>query len=113
MQPYFVGLDVHKQVIAFCVKTADGGIVTEGKIPATRAALDEWVQSVPRPWHGAMEATMFSHWIYWHLKPHAVELKMGHPARMKAIFGERIKATRSIRAAFPTCCAATCCRSVT
>ena len=85
MQPYFVGLDVHKQVIAYCVKTADGGIVTEGKIAATRAALDEWVQTVPRPWQGAMEATMFSHWIYHHLKPHAAQLQMGHAARMKAI----------------------------
>jgi transposase len=43
MQPYFVGLDVHKQVIAFCAKTAEGGIVAEGTIPATGAALDEWV----------------------------------------------------------------------
>ncbi len=85
MQLYFVGLDVHKQVIAFCAKTAEGGIVAEGTIAATRAALDEWVQTVPRPWPGAMEATMFSHWIYWHLKPHADQLHMGHPARMKAI----------------------------
>ena len=94
MQPYFVGLDVHKQVIAFCVKTADGGIVSEGKILATRAALDEWVQTVPRPWQGAMEATMFSHWIYWHLKPHAAELKMGHPARMKAIYAGKNKSDK-------------------
>ena len=42
MQPYFVGLDVHKQLIAFCVKTADGEIVAEGTIAATRAALNEW-----------------------------------------------------------------------
>src|ERR1700686_1595587 len=40
MHPYFVGLNVHKQVIAYCVKTADGEIVSEGKIPATRNALD-------------------------------------------------------------------------
>ena len=30
MHLYFVGLDVHKQVIAFCVKTANGAIVKEG-----------------------------------------------------------------------------------
>jgi hypothetical protein len=46
MQPYFVGLDVHKQLIAFCVKTANGEIVAEGTIPATRAALNAWVQTV-------------------------------------------------------------------
>ena len=60
---YFVGLDVHKQVIAYCVKTASGEIVREGKMPATRAALDEWVKTLPGPWRGGMEATMFNHWI--------------------------------------------------
>lgn len=85
MQLYFVGLDVHKQLIAYCVKTGGGEIVTEGVIGATREALDEWIQTVPRPWQGAMEATMFSHWIYHHLKPHAQRLQMGHAARMKAI----------------------------
>ena len=81
----FCGLDVHKQLIAFCVKTADGEVMAEGTIPATRGALNEWVRTVPGPWHGAMEATMFSQWIYHHLKPHAAQLQMGHAARMKAI----------------------------
>jgi transposase len=85
MHPYFVGLDVHKQVIAYCVKKADGQIVQEDKIKAKRAALAEMVQKLPQPWVGAMEATMFSHWIYAWLKPHAAGLHMGHPAKMKAI----------------------------
>jgi transposase len=94
MHLYFVGLDVHKQVIAYCVKTVDGTIVTEGKIPATRKALDEWVKSLPGPWHGGMEATLFSHWIYRHLKPHAARLEMGHPARMKAICAGKKKSDK-------------------
>lgn len=85
MHSYFVGLDVHKQVIAYCVKKADGQILDEGKIGATREALAEWVKGLPQPWVGGMEATMFSHWIYAFLKPHAAELSMGHPAKMKAI----------------------------
>lgn len=85
MHPYFVGLDVHKQVIAFCVKRADGTIVAEGTISATRAALSEWVKTLPGPWQGGMEATLFSHWIYRHLKPHAAQLLMGQPSKMKAI----------------------------
>jgi transposase len=94
MHPYFVGLDVHKQVIAYCVKTRDGEIVSEGKIPATRAALDEWVKTLPGPWQGGMEATMFSHWIYHHLKPHAQRLEMGHSARMKAISAGKKKSDK-------------------
>ena len=49
MHPYFVGLDVHKQVIAYCVKTPDGEIVREGKIAATRSALDQRVATLPGP----------------------------------------------------------------
>jgi transposase len=94
MHPYFVGLDVHKQVIAYCVKTAGGEIVTEGKIAATRPALDEWVKTVPGPWSGGMEATQFSHWIFRHLKPHAAQLQMGHPARMKAISAGKKKSDK-------------------
>lgn len=94
MHPYFVGLDVHKQLIAYCVKTAAGEIVQEGKIPATRQALDQWVQGLAGPWHGGMEATMFSHWIYWRLKPHAACLQMGHPASMKAISAGKKKSDK-------------------
>jgi transposase len=32
-----------------------------------------------------MEATMFSGWIYDHLKPHATELKVAHPLMLRAI----------------------------
>jgi transposase len=94
MHLYFVGLDVHKQVIAYCVKTEAGEIVMEGTVAATRAALDQWVTTLPRPWHGGMEATMFSHWIYHHLKPHAERLEMGHPARMKAISSGKKKSDK-------------------
>ena len=94
MQPHFVGLDVHKQVIACCVMNEAGEIVQEEKIKATRSALDELVRKLPVPWHGALEATMFSHWIFEHLKPHAAVLKMGHPARMKAITAAKNKSDR-------------------
>jgi len=94
MHLYFVGLDVHKQVIAYCVKTAGGEIVMEGKIPATRKALDQWVTTLPGPWHGGMEATLFSHWIFRHLQPHAAQLEMGHPARMKAISAGKKKSDK-------------------
>jgi len=85
MQLHFVGLDVHKQVIAYCVKTKEGEIVKEGKIAGNRTALDEWVKTLPGPWHGGMEATLLSHWIYRHLRQYAERLEMGHSARMKAI----------------------------
>ena len=94
MHLYFVGLDVHKQVIAFCVKTADGRIVREGKVAARRGALEEWVSSLEKPSVAGMETTMFSHWIYQHLKQLAVDVRMGHAGRMKAICAGKNKSDK-------------------
>ena len=85
MHCYFLGLDVHKQVIVYCLKKADGTIVMEGKVPATREALTELVKLLPGPWKAGLEATMFSHWIYRFLEPHALEIRMGNPSRLKAV----------------------------
>ena len=45
-------------------------------------------------WHGAMEATLFSGWIYDVLKPFAAELQMGNPSMMKAIGAAKKKNDR-------------------
>jgi len=82
---HYIGLDVHKKTISYCIKTADGRIVREGKLEATRPALRSWAEGLRESWCGAMEATLFSAWIYDTLKPYAAKLVMGHPARMKAI----------------------------
>jgi transposase len=41
-----------------------------------------------------MEATLFSDWVHDHLAPFAVALKMGHPARMRAIATSKKKTDR-------------------
>src|ERR1700739_915105 len=82
---HYIGLDVHKKTISYCIKTAAGQIVKEGTGAAERSALRSWAASLQQPWHGAMEATIFSAWIYDTLKPYAERLEMGHPAKMKAI----------------------------
>jgi hypothetical protein len=33
---YYIGMDVHKRTISYCVKDVAGKVLTEGKIPATR-----------------------------------------------------------------------------
>lgn len=92
---YYIGLDIHKKVIAYCIKTIDGRLAGEGMIAANRRAVDEWVQSLPGPWVGAMEATIFTGWIYDHLFPHAVELKVAHPEMLKAITAAKKKNDRA------------------
>jgi hypothetical protein len=68
---YYIGLDVHKRKISYCVKDGSGKVYAEGSLPATRFDLDHWMKTLPQPWTAAMEATMFTGWIYDHLKPHA------------------------------------------
>jgi len=91
---HYIGLDVHKKTISYCIKTADGQIIEEDRLPARREVLRQWAQTQQTPWHGAMEATIFSAWIYDTLKPFAAQLQMAHPARMKAISAAKKKSDR-------------------
>jgi transposase len=91
---YYIGLDVHKKTISYCVKDAGGGVHGEGTIPATRIDLDRWMAALPRPWTAAMEATVFTGWIYDHLKPHAAGLKVAHPLMLRAIAAAKKKNDR-------------------
>lgn len=92
---YYIGLDIHKKVIAYCIKLSDGRLIEEGMIKANRSALDEWVHKLPGPWSGAMEATIFTGWVYDHLVPHAQELKVAHPEMLKAITAAKKKNDRA------------------
>lgn len=92
---YYIGLDIHKRVIAYCIKGLDGRLIGQGKIDADRKSVDEWLQGLPGPWVGAMEATIFTGWIYDFLKPHAVDLKVAHPEMLKAITAAKKKNDRA------------------
>jgi transposase len=95
MQPmYYIGLDVHKRTIRYCVKDGSGAIHTEGTLPATRLDLDRWMKTLPQPWTAAMEATVFTGWIYDHLQPHAAALKVAHPLMLRAIAAAKKKNDR-------------------
>ena len=91
---HYIGFDVHKKSISYCVKAADGTILEEGKLGATRHALREWARKRSQAWHGGMEATLFSGWIYDALRPFAAKLEMGNPSRMKAIGAAKKKSDK-------------------
>src|SRR3979409_256855 len=91
---YYIGLDVHKKTISYCVKDGSGIVHGEGAIPATRWDLDRWMKMLPQPWTAAMEATIFTGWIYDHLKPHAAALKVAHPLMLRAIAAAKKKNDR-------------------
>jgi transposase len=91
---HYIGFDIHKKSISYCVKAADGKILEEGKLRATRQVLREWAQKRTEAWHGGMEATLFSGWIYDALKPFAAKLEMGNPSMMKAIGAAKKKSDK-------------------
>ena len=43
---YYIGLDVHKRTISYCVKDAAGRVQQEGKIGSTRYELDSWIKTL-------------------------------------------------------------------
>jgi hypothetical protein len=46
---YFIGLDVHKKTISYCVKDAAGRVYQEGKVGSSRRELDGWIRTMPQP----------------------------------------------------------------
>jgi transposase len=93
-QTHYIGFDVHKKHINFCCKQANGELVDEGRLVAERSVLRSWAGTRAYAWHGAMEATLFSGWIFDTLKPYAVKLEMAHPAMVKAIAAAKKKNDR-------------------
>src|SRR5713226_8935801 len=87
----YIGLDVHKKTISYCVKDVSGRIQQEGKVGSTRREPDCWMKTLPQPWTVAMEATIFSGWIYDHLLPHAQQVKVAHPLMLRAIAAAKKK----------------------
>src|ERR1700686_4676687 len=91
---YYIGLDVHKKTISYCVKDASGQVHRQGMIGAARRELDLWIQTLPQPRIMAMEATIFTGWIYDHLLPHAEQVKVAHPLMLRAIAAAKKKNDR-------------------
>ncbi len=52
---YYIGLDIHKKTISYCVKDASGQIHREGKIGSTRCELelDQDTSPIPHDRHGS------------------------------------------------------------
>src|SRR6201989_1163944 len=88
---YYIGLDIHKKTISFCVKDVAGYGHREGKIGSRRCELDAWVRTLPQPRMMAMEATIFTGWIYDYLLPHAEKVKVAHPLMLRAIAAAKKK----------------------
>jgi len=88
---YYIGLDIHKKTISYCVKDVAGCVHREGKIGSRRRELDAWLRTLLQPRMMAMEATIFTGWIYDYLLPHAEKVKVAHPLMLRAIAAAKKK----------------------
>lgn len=61
---YYSGLDVHKKTIRSALKMEAVVSTQKGRFPPTRLELDRWMKTLPQLSTAAMEATMFTAWIY-------------------------------------------------
>ena len=59
---YYIGLDVHKRTISYCVKDAAGHVHQEGKIGSTRRELDAWIKT-PSPTPDDRHGSDDLHWV--------------------------------------------------
>jgi len=50
---HYIGLDVHKKSVSYCIKLADGTIVAQGKVASRREDLRQWAKQLPQPWEGS------------------------------------------------------------
>src|SRR5260370_5975964 len=87
----YTRLDVHKKTISYCVKDASGRVQQEGKVGSTRRELDCWMRTLPQPWTVAMEATIFSSWIYTICFRMRRTSRVAHPLMLRAIAAAKKK----------------------
>ena len=100
---YYIGLDIHKKTISYCIKDASGKVFGEGEVAATRADVDRWMRDLPQPWTVAMEATLFTGWVYDQLRPQAAAAKVAHPLMLRAIAAAKKKNDRVDAAKIADC----------
>src|SRR3954451_12837569 len=80
--------------MSYCVKDASGRVQREGTLEASRHQLDDWMRTLPQPWTVALEATIFTGWIYDYLLPQAAAVKVAHPVMLRTIAAAKKKNDR-------------------
>jgi len=91
-QPRFVGLDVHKREITYCILDAAGAMVSQGKFELDRQTLDEFARRTLTPCdHVALESTTNCWAVAEIVQPHVARTVVSNPMATKAIAHSKIK----------------------
>jgi len=91
----FVGLDVHKRQITFCMLDAEGRVLRRGQIAATQQAIRAFAQEELRPEDEvALEATTNTWAVVELIEPHVARVVVSNPMATRAIAQAKIKTDR-------------------
>src|SRR4051812_19194943 len=83
-----------RRPLAAALTTQPAGFGSREPIPATRTGLHRCMKTLPKPWTVAMQASIFTGWLYDHLLPHAAHVKLAYPVMLRAIAAAKKKNDR-------------------
>ena len=88
----YIGLDVHKRFVEYCILDAAGKKLSRGQVSRVRATLEVFAEEVLQPTdHVALEASTNTWSVVAILRPHVTRLVVSNPLRTKAIAEAKIK----------------------
>ncbi len=90
----FIGLDIHKTVVAVCVVDAQGTVCTRHRFPLTRDTLTAWARQLTAEDAVALEATTNTWAVVALLQQTPARLVVSNPLRTRAIATAKIKTDR-------------------
>jgi hypothetical protein len=87
---YYIGLDVHKKPISYCMKGCRrAGVSNKARFPRL---AHSWIETLPQRW--TVATTIFTVWVYDHLLPRAGQVKVAHPVMLRGIAAAKKKNDR-------------------
>jgi len=92
--PRFIGLDIHKTVVAGCVVDPHGTVCTRLRFPLTRTTLAAWARQLTAEDAVAVEATTNTWAVIALLQETPARLVVSNPLRTRAIATAKIKTDR-------------------
>lgn len=92
--PQFIGLDIHKTVVAVCVVDPHGTVCTRLRFPLTRTTLTAWARQLTAEDAVAVEATTNTWAVIALLQQTPARLVVSNPLRTRAIATAKIKTDR-------------------
>lgn len=92
--PRFLGLDIHKTVVAVCAVDAQGTVCARQRFPLTRATLMAWAHQLTADDAVAVEATTNTWAVVAVLQQTPARLVVSNPLRTRAIATAKIKTDR-------------------